>query len=113
MTEEIIPGFKFSRASYLFSLFRPTIIQELDLKRHGLLKFHKRDPGSYTPLLETDPQYTNNSRSLLLGPNAEKNHKEISKFSKIDAEKYEQYENWLYEMCSVLEPMMDHGPPNL
>jgi len=32
ITEEIIPGFKFSRASYLCSLFRPQIIQELDLK---------------------------------------------------------------------------------
>lgn len=36
VTEEIIPGFKFSRASYVFSLFRPQIIQDLDLHRHGL-----------------------------------------------------------------------------
>lgn len=36
VTEEIIPGFKFSRASYVFSLFRPQIIKDLDLYRHGL-----------------------------------------------------------------------------
>lgn len=113
VTEEIVPGFKFSRASYLFSLFRPTIIQELDLMRHGVLKFHKRDPSSYTPLLHTDYQYNPKCRSLLLGPHAEKNYNEIKKFSNHDATKYADYENWLYEICSVLEPIMDNGPPDL
>lgn len=36
VSEELEDGFIFSRASYVFSLFRPQIIQELDLKRHGL-----------------------------------------------------------------------------
>lgn len=32
VTEEIIPGFKFSRASYVLSLLRPYIIKDLKLK---------------------------------------------------------------------------------
>jgi phytoene dehydrogenase-like protein len=32
VTEEIIDGFKFSRASYLLSLFRPQIVEELELQ---------------------------------------------------------------------------------
>ena len=32
VTEEIVPGFKFSRASYLLSLLRPQIVKELELK---------------------------------------------------------------------------------
>lgn len=32
VTEEIVPGFKFSRASYLVSLLRPQIVKELKLK---------------------------------------------------------------------------------
>ena len=36
VTEEIVPGYKFSRASYVLSLLRPQIFQELELKRHGL-----------------------------------------------------------------------------
>lgn len=32
VTEEIVPGFKFSRASYLLSLLRPQIYSELNLK---------------------------------------------------------------------------------
>lgn len=57
VTEELTPGFKFSRASYLMSLFRPIIIQDLDLMRHGMLKFYTRNPSSYTPLAQNDPQY--------------------------------------------------------
>lgn len=36
VTEEIYKDFKFSRCSYLQSLFRPKIIEELKLKEHGL-----------------------------------------------------------------------------
>ena len=32
VTEEIVPGFKFSRASYLLSLLRPQIVKDLELK---------------------------------------------------------------------------------
>ena len=32
VTEEIVPGFKFSRASYVLSLLRPTIVKDLELK---------------------------------------------------------------------------------
>lgn len=32
VTEEIVPGFKFSRAAYLLSLLRPVIVNDLDLK---------------------------------------------------------------------------------
>ena len=36
VTEEIVPGYKFSRASYVLSLLRPQIFQDLKLKDHGL-----------------------------------------------------------------------------
>lgn len=32
VTEEIVPGFKFSRASYLLSLLRPQVVKDLELK---------------------------------------------------------------------------------
>ncbi|KAL4566980.1 hypothetical protein LXL04_022550 [Taraxacum kok-saghyz] len=64
ITEELIPGFKFSRCSYLQSLLRPSIIRDLELHRHGL-KLMKRSPSSFTPCLD--------GRYLLLGPNAELN----------------------------------------
>ena len=48
VTEEIIPGFKFSVASYVVSLLRPEIIRDLDLPRYGL-DILPLD-GTFTPL---------------------------------------------------------------
>jgi phytoene dehydrogenase-like protein len=70
--EELHPGFKFSRASYVLSLLRPHIIEELQLQEHGL-KWYMRNPYSFTPMRD--------GRSLLLGRDTEQNKKEIAKFS--------------------------------
>ena len=112
VTQELIPGFKFSRASYLLSLFRPIIFKDLDLMRHGMLKFYKRNPSSYTPLLENDPQYTKDRRSLTLSSDLKFNFDQIAKFSQRDAKNYALYENWLAEICNVLENFMDLPPPD-
>ena len=48
VTEELFPGFRYSVCSYVVSLLRPQIIQELDLGRHGL-KILPLD-GTFTPL---------------------------------------------------------------
>ena len=101
VTEELFPSFKYSRGSYVFSLFRPTIVEELELKRHGL-KLFKRNPSSFTPLLD--------GRYLLLGSDMENNRKEIAKFSKKDAEKYEEYDEWLQKLVKVLNPYLDAPP---
>ncbi|XP_024957189.1 uncharacterized protein LOC102627104 isoform X3 [Citrus sinensis] len=79
VTEELIPGFKFSRCSYLQSLLRPSVIRELELKKHGL-KLLKPIATSFTPCL--DGLY------LLLGFDDQQNNSEISKFSKRDADTY-------------------------
>ena len=78
VTEEIIPGFKFSRASYLLSLLRPQIVRDLELKRHGL-KVYLRNPDSYTPCRDS-------KQSLLLGRDMHDNRRQIAQFSTRDAE---------------------------
>ena len=113
VTQEIFPGFKFSRASYLLSLFRPTIFKDLDLMRHGILKFYFRNPSSYTPLLETDPQYTKNARSLTLSADPAFNREQIGKFSKKDALNYDKYEHWLNNICNALDQYLDMPAPDL
>ncbi|KAL3849700.1 hypothetical protein ACJIZ3_011582 [Penstemon smallii] len=102
VTEEIIPGFKFSRCSYLQSLLRPAVINELELARHGL-KLLKRSPSSFTPCLD--------GRYLLLGPDKELNYSQISKFSKRDAEAYPRYESLLESFCKFMDPLLDSSPP--
>lgn len=80
VTEELIPGFKFSRCSYLQSLLRPSIIKELELERHGMKMLKRVPASSFTPCLD--------GRYLLLGPDKELNRSEISKFSLNDADAY-------------------------
>lgn len=101
VTEELNEGFKYSRASYLFSLFRPKIIKDLELKRHGL-ELLPRNPSSFTPML--------NGKSLCLGSNKDENYKEISQFSERDAKEYENYENWLHRLVQVIHPYLDSAP---
>ena len=103
LTEEIWPGFKISRCSYVNSLFRPEIVRDLDLKKYGF-EMLPRNPSSFTPFPD--------GRYLLLGPDKQLVHREISKFSAKDAEHYPRYEAMLEEIAAVLEPMMAMTPPN-
>ncbi|TPX30231.1 hypothetical protein SmJEL517_g06158 [Synchytrium microbalum] len=105
VTEEVYPGHKVSRASYLLSLLRPQIIKELDLKRHGL-KYFLRQTSSFTPISGTKDY-------LLLGMDASKNRQEISKFSTKDAEAYEVYEKWLGSLIKGLVPLLDLPPMDM
>jgi len=103
VTEELWPGFKVSTASYVNSLFRPEIIRDLELKRHGFAML-PRNPSSFTPLPD--------GRYLLMGPDKEMTHREVSKFSKKDAETLPKYEAMLERVASFLEPMLLETPPN-
>eukprot|EP00761_Pharyngomonas_kirbyi_P001494 gb/GECH01001498.1/.p1 GENE.gb/GECH01001498.1/~~gb/GECH01001498.1/.p1 ORF type:complete len:618 (+),score=130.80 gb/GECH01001498.1/:1-1854(+) len=101
VTEEIVPGFKFSRASYLCSLFRRSIVEDLDLEQHGF-ELIPRDPASFTPLLD--------GRYLMMGAQEDFNVKQISKFSSRDAEAFPQYEAYLTRLAEAVEPMLDQSP---
>ena len=103
VTEELWPGYKVSTASYVNSLFRPEIIRDLELKRHGFVML-PRSPSSFTPLPD--------GRSLMMGPDKEMTRREVSKFSKEDAENLPKFEAMLERVASFLEPMLVETPPN-
>ena len=107
MTEEIVPNYKFSRASYVLSLLRPQIFTDLELKKHGL-KVHLRDPSSYTPI-RPDLQSPGGPTSLTLGMCGKMNHQQISQFSEKDAAKYVEYEEELEQFVKAVDPLLDHA----
>ncbi|EDV19710.1 uncharacterized protein TRIADDRAFT_33061 [Trichoplax adhaerens] len=105
VTEEIFPGFKFSRCSYVLSLLRPQIIKDLELKKFGL-KVYIRDPSSYTPVLK---EYSNGvPKALMLGRDGDENRRQIAQFSRHDAEIFDKYEAFLAEIVSAIDPLYDH-----
>ncbi|OXB75486.1 UNVERIFIED_CONTAM: hypothetical protein H355_016547, partial [Colinus virginianus] len=105
VTEEIVPGFKFSRASYLLSLLRPQIYAELELQRHGL-RVLPRDPYSFTPMLEDRSP----PRSLLLGRNMAQTQRQIAQFSQKDAQAYPKYEEFMGGLVSAISLLLDAPP---
>src|SRR5438045_3393421 len=97
LTEELWPGFKVSTAAYVNSLFRPEIVRDLDLKRHGFAMI-PRSPSSFTPFPD--------GRYLLMGPDPELTFKEVSKFSTKDAYALQRYEKMLLRVADFIEPTL-------
>jgi len=67
------------------------------------VKLYPRDPSSFTPTREKNTY-------LLMGKDHEFNMKEISKFSKKDAEMFGPYEEKLEEIVSLISPYIDSEP---
>lgn len=103
VTEELVEGFHFSRASYLGGLLRPAVIEELDLQRKYGLRFIPRPHSSFTP--------RGDGRSLLFG-NAAVTAEQIAQFSTKDAEAFPLYEAQLRRFANVLEGVLDTVPPD-
>lgn len=103
VSEEIFPGYVFSRGAYLLSLLRKNIIDDLFPKdwRKELVLFEREYP-SFTPT-HKEGEY------LLLGHKDEL--KEIAKFSKKDAERYPEYVEKLDEIVDMINPFIDNAPP--
>ncbi|PRP84283.1 pyridine nucleotide-disulfide oxidoreductase domain-containing protein 2 [Planoprotostelium fungivorum] len=103
VTEEIFPGYKFSRASYLCSLLHSDIIEDMKLIEKGLT-FLVRNPSSFTPTDDGSGRY------LLLGTDGEENLKQIASLSQKDSEKFPQYEQHLEEIIELIEPLLLEKP---
>ena len=101
LTEEIVPGFRFSVFSYVVSLLRPEIIRELELPKHGL-EILPLD-GTITPL-EDDYLWRVNDHG--------KTVRELRRWSLNDAEAYEEYGPLMAEMGRFIKPILSVPPPD-
>src|SRR6476619_4909421 len=102
VTEEIVPGFRFSVASYVVSLLRPEIVRDLELPRHGL-EILPLD-GTFTPL-DGDYLWRVNDHG--------KTVRELRRWSKTDADAYEEYGQLMVEMARFIKPILAITPPDL
>jgi len=103
VTEEPWPGFRVSTAAYVVSLFRPEILRDLELERHGYALL-PRSPSSFTPFPD--------GRSLIMGPEAGLTRREVAKFSARDAERLPAYEAMLERIARAIEPTLLETPMN-
>ena len=97
VTDEIAPRFKVSAAAYVSGLFRPQIIEDLELRKFGLRQV-AFDPQAFCPFPD--------GRHLLLWFDGERTAKEIAKFSKKDSIAYPKYEAMWADVYELVEPML-------
>ena len=102
VTEEVYPGFKYSVFSYVVSILRPEIIQDLNLPRHGLTILPL--PSMLTPLPDGDYLYRDDDHYRTL--------REIGRHSPRDVEAYEEYGRTMYFMAKAVRPILGMVPPD-
>src|SRR5579864_720104 len=98
------PEFRVTRLSYVMSLMPPTIINDLDLARHG----YKIYPMG--PYYQAFPE---GGSIKIYADDAQRNYEEISRWSKKDAEAMPRWDAWLGGLAEVLGPLLLTVPPNL
>ncbi|MEX1364076.1 MAG: NAD(P)/FAD-dependent oxidoreductase [Nannocystaceae bacterium] len=101
VSEEVFPGFTFSTCSYVVSLFRPHIIRELELVKHG---FHIIPLDcSFSPLPD--------GRSLARWGDYARTRREIAQFSPRDAERYSEFGLAMTKLAKFSKHVIDEPAP--
>jgi phytoene dehydrogenase-like protein len=103
VTEEVWPGARVSRASYVVSMLQPKVVEDLELKRHGY-EAYPLDPA-YAAMTPEGP--------IIFHDDVAKTCKSIARFSKKDAANYEKFEALLFMAADFVRPMMIRQPPAL
>ncbi|MBL7865721.1 MAG: NAD(P)/FAD-dependent oxidoreductase [Cyclobacteriaceae bacterium] len=103
VSEEVYPGFTFSVASYVVSLFRPHIIRELELAKHGYEVIPM--DCSFLPLPD--------GNSLARWADGQRSRREIARFSKKDSEVYPEFSRVMTHMGKLAKAVIDHPAPDI
>jgi phytoene dehydrogenase-like protein len=104
VTEEVWPGQRVSRASYVVSMLQPKVIADLELARFGYEAI-ALDPAFGTFAADGQP--------MLFFNDSAATRRSIEPHSRKDAEAYEGFEALLAQMARFLRPLMLRPPPAL
>ncbi|HVE76693.1 MAG TPA: NAD(P)/FAD-dependent oxidoreductase [Actinomycetota bacterium] len=102
VTEDLIPGYRVSTASYSLSLLRPDIYADLELARHGL-RFYPKDPQMFVPLRD--------GRHFFVWRDGRRTHEEISRINQRDADAYKEFGRFWDSAVDELRPFVESDSP--
>jgi phytoene dehydrogenase-like protein len=102
VSRELFPGFTYSNCSYVSSLFRPEIMRDLELHRHGL---------QILPY-EGGAVFTEGGGYLAMFRDHDANRREFARFSPRDAEAYDRYSRDILRFCRFIRPLLLRTPPD-
>ncbi len=104
VTEEIAPGCRVSTTSYVASMLRPEVIQDLKLAEYGL-RMIPCDPAIQVPFPDGQvvPWWADRERAK----------REFAKLSSKDAETFVQVDDRLKKLARYLQPFFLEPPPEI
>ncbi len=100
VTEEVVPGFRWSVASYVMSLLSPRIIRDLELRRFGLTVLPAND--LFCPLED--------GGHIFFHDDVKKTQAEFARFSRHDAEIYPAFNDYLLESTRIVRRLLYETP---
>lgn len=102
VSRELTPGFTYSNCSYVSSLFRPEIMRDLELPKHGL---------QILPY-EGGAVFQEGGGYLGMFRDHDANRREFARHSPRDAEAYDIYARDVLRHCRFIRPLLLRTPPD-
>ena len=104
ITEELFPGFRVSSCSYICHMLQGKVIDDLQLRRHGL-DIHPVDPYRFQPFPS--------GNYMLRWHDESKNAEELARLSPVDMDGYGRYEDFMGRAAGILHRYFLEDPPTL
>ena len=98
------PHLSVTRLSYVMSLMPPTILEDLQLERHG---YRVHPMGPYYQAFPEGGSLT------IFEDDAARTREQIARWSSKDARAWEEWNEWLAGLAGVLAPLLMTIPPNI
>jgi phytoene dehydrogenase-like protein len=102
VTEEVVPGFKFSVFSYLMSLLHPRVIADLELSKYGYKVLPATDMFGVLP----------GNDYIIFADDIAKTQKSFKRFSPKDAAIYPEFDRYLMESVKIMRRLLLETPPD-
>jgi phytoene dehydrogenase-like protein len=102
VTEELIPGAKWSSCAFIAGLLRPEIIAELELKRYGL-ELYQGDALGF--VLFRDGSH------FMMWKELDRTLRELEQYSKRDAQRFLDFGLRLQHFAEIFRPFLLSSPP--
>jgi len=103
VSEEFHPGYRNSIASYVVSLLRPEVIEDLELKKYGYQTLPLEN--AFYPDLEGE--------YLLFGKDDQENRQQFAKFSETDFDNYHELHEIIDKVGDIVANQWLKAPPKL
>ncbi|WP_038040430.1 phytoene desaturase family protein [Thermorudis peleae] len=104
VTEEHFPGYRLSTCSYVCSLLLPEVVRDLELTRYGY-QVRPFDPQYFVPFPD--------GRFLMVFLDERKTQEELRKFSRRDAERWDDYWAMWNRLIARVRPLYLRPAPTL